>query len=79
MEMGYTIYPEHRRRGYATEALAGLMDWAGEQAGVRRFVLSIRPDNEYSLRIARKFGFVQVTEVLDEVDGIEGVFVLDRD
>jgi RimJ/RimL family protein N-acetyltransferase len=55
------------------------MDWAGEQAGVRRFVLSIRPDNEYSLRIARKFGFVQVTEVLDEVDGIEGVFVLDRD
>jgi RimJ/RimL family protein N-acetyltransferase len=79
VEMGYTIYPEHRRRGYATEALAGLMDWAGEQAGVRRFVLSIRPDNEYSLRIARKFGFVQVTEVLDEVDGIEGVFVLDRD
>lgn len=78
VEIGYTIYPEHRRRGYATEAVIGLMDWATGQHGVRRFVLSIRPDNEFSLRIARKLGFVQVSEVWDEEDGMEGVFVLDR-
>jgi RimJ/RimL family protein N-acetyltransferase len=78
VEIGYTIYPEHRRRGYATEAVIGLMDWASAQHGVRRFVLSIRPDNEISLRIARNLGFVQVSEVRDEEDGLEGVFVLDR-
>jgi len=76
VEMGYTIYPAHQRRGYATEAATALMAWA-EQQGQRRFVLSISPGNEPSQRIARRLGFAKVGEQVDEIDGVEEVLVRD--
>src|SRR5207237_8332173 len=77
-EVGYTIQPEHRRRGYATEATAAMLDWARAEHGVRRFIASISPDNEPSLRLARHLGFVQIGEQMDEEDGLELVFELLR-
>lgn len=62
-----------RRQGYATEACAALMDWA-QQQGVTRFILSISPQNEPSLRIAAHFGFVKVGSQIDEEDGIEDIY-----
>jgi RimJ/RimL family protein N-acetyltransferase len=76
-ELGYTVFPPYRGRGYATEAAVALMDWAGSE-GVRQFVASIGPWNEPSLTIARKLGFVQTGEQWDEEDGLELVFELDR-
>jgi [ribosomal protein S5]-alanine N-acetyltransferase len=77
VEAGYTIYPAFRRQGYATEALAALMAWAEQEKGVRRFVLSISPENVPSLCIAQHFGFHKVGSHMDEVDGPEDIFVLD--
>ncbi len=74
VELGYTVAAEHRCRGYATEALQGMMDWARATAGVRAFFLSISPDNTASLRLALKLGFRQVGEQHDEVDGLEWIF-----
>jgi [ribosomal protein S5]-alanine N-acetyltransferase len=76
VEMGYTIYPEFRRRGYAREVCGGLMAWAQREAGVTSFVLSIRPDNEPSQRIAAHFGFRKVGMEVDDIDGPEDVLVL---
>ncbi|MCC6794249.1 MAG: GNAT family N-acetyltransferase [Candidatus Hydrogenedentes bacterium] len=74
IEYGYRIYPPFRGRGYAKEAARGLMDWAiGE--GVTSFVVSIRPNNAPSQAIARSLGFVKVGEQIDEVDGLEEVFL----
>ena len=53
-ELGYTVFPEFRRRGYATEATQGLMDWALRQHRVGRFLVSISPDNDPSLTMAVK-------------------------
>ncbi|MBC8159656.1 MAG: GNAT family N-acetyltransferase [Roseiflexaceae bacterium] len=75
IEIGYTIYAEYRRQGYAAEAVSGMIDYARGQ-GVQRFVLSIRPDNQPSLAIARRFGFAKVASVVDEIDGVEDVYVL---
>ena len=75
VELGYTIYPEHRRRGYAGEACATLMDWAQREHRVSRFVVSIGPQNMPSLRIAGRFGFQKVGMQLDEEDGPEHIFV----
>lgn len=75
VEMGYTVFESDRRRGYATEAVAGLMAWAREQ-GVDAFVLSIAPTNTPSLAVARRLGFTgPVARVEDEEDGPEDVYV----
>lgn len=76
VELGYTVFEPFRRRGYAVEAARVLMDWAHEQHGIRTFVASVSPDNEPSLALVRKLGFVHVGEQIDEVDGRELVFEL---
>jgi RimJ/RimL family protein N-acetyltransferase len=73
VEFGYTIYPPFRRQGYATEAAQVLMTWA-QQQGVTRFVLSISPTNQPSLRLAAHFGFVKIGSQMDEEDGIEDIY-----
>lgn len=78
VEFGYTVFPDYRKMGYASEAAGALMQWAIQEHGVTRFVLSISPINEPSLRLARKFGFRKVGSVTDPEDGVEDVFLLER-
>ena len=73
VEFGYTVFPEFRRQGYATEACLALMTWA-QQQGVTRFILSISPQNQPSLRIAAHFGFVKIGSHMDEEDGLEDIY-----
>jgi RimJ/RimL family protein N-acetyltransferase len=77
-ELGYTVFPEYRRRGYALEAATALMDWAQKTHGVRRFIVSVSPSNGPSLALAAKMGFAKTGEQMDEVDGLEYVFELRR-
>jgi RimJ/RimL family protein N-acetyltransferase len=75
VEFGYTIFAPFRRQGYATEACDALMNWVHQIHLVRRFVVSISPDNVPSLRIAQHFGFRKVGTQIDEEDGPEDIFV----
>jgi RimJ/RimL family protein N-acetyltransferase len=77
VEIGYKVFVPFRGRGLATEAATALIDWAREEHGVRRFILSIAPANAPSLAIAAKLGFVQTGEQWDEEDGLELVFELE--
>jgi RimJ/RimL family protein N-acetyltransferase len=79
VEFGYRIFPPYRGRGYASQAAKMLMDLAEERGGIQHFVLSVAPDNDPSLAIVRKFGFKQTGERMDEEDGLELVFELERD
>ena len=54
------------------------MRWAAERHGVRRFVVSVSPDNLASQRVVAKLGFRKVGQQFDEIDGVEDVFHLDR-
>jgi ribosomal-protein-alanine N-acetyltransferase len=78
VEFGYAIYPEWRGRGFATQAAVMLMDLAEERAGIRHFVLAVSPENDPSLAIIRKLGFVRTGEQMDEEDGLEHIFELHR-
>jgi len=71
LELGYTVLAEHRRRGYATEAILGLMNEAVTEHGVHRFRLAISPANEPSLSLAERLGFEVVGEQIDPDDGLE--------
>ena len=74
VELGYEIVPQHRRKGYAQEAAVRMMRWAFEEHGVDHFRASVSPDNEASLRMVAKLGFVQTGSQMDEIDGLELVF-----
>lgn len=76
VEFGYTVFEEFRGQGYASEAIAGLMNWAVVEKGVYNFVVSISPDNTPSQALAKKFGFLKVGEQIDPEDGLEEIFVL---
>jgi len=75
IEFGYTVFTAHRRRRYASEAADGVMRWAGEEHGIRRFILTIAPDNVASQKLASRFGFRKIGEHIDEVDGLEEILL----
>jgi ribosomal-protein-alanine N-acetyltransferase len=76
VELGYSVFPDYRRRGYAREAVQALMDWARREHGISRFVVSISPENGPSLALARGFGFQRIGSQVDEEDGPEDIFEL---
>jgi ribosomal-protein-alanine N-acetyltransferase len=76
VELGYTVFSEHRRRGYAREAAQALMEWARREHGITRCVVSISPKNAPSLALARDLGFQRIGSQMDEVDGPEDIFAL---
>jgi ribosomal-protein-alanine N-acetyltransferase len=77
VEIGYAIDPPFRGRGHATAAVIELLRRA-EERGVRHYIASVSPSNDPSLAIVRKLGFVQTGERMDEEDGLELVFELER-
>lgn len=50
------------------------MQWAYEEHQVTRFVVSIRPDNIPSRRLAGQLGFTRIGSHVDEEDGLEDIY-----
>jgi RimJ/RimL family protein N-acetyltransferase len=62
VEIGYSVVPEHRRRGYATEASAALVARAFARADVERVLAETLPELSPSIGVMGKLGFVFVGE-----------------
>jgi RimJ/RimL family protein N-acetyltransferase len=77
VEIGYTLRPDARGRGYAIEAVRAMFDWASRAHGIRRFRASVAPDNERSINLINKLGFRQTGEQWDPEDGLELVYELE--
>jgi RimJ/RimL family protein N-acetyltransferase len=76
VEVGYSVFDPYRRRGYATEVVRALIDWASREHGIHHFVASISPGNEPSLALVRRLGFRHTGQHWDEEDGEELEFEL---
>lgn len=59
VELGYRMLPEHRRQGYAKEALATLITHLIEEHGIHRFVGVAASINGPSIAVLRSLGFRQ--------------------
>jgi RimJ/RimL family protein N-acetyltransferase len=56
-ELGYGLGSAHWGKGYMTEALIALLDFAFASLKLRRLEADVDPRNENSLRILDKLGF----------------------
>ncbi|MFI7601831.1 GNAT family N-acetyltransferase [Actinoplanes sp. NPDC049681] len=74
VEVGYSVDPAYRRRGFAKAMLAELIRRAEGDPRVRVVRASIRPDNTASLATIAGFGFEAVGEQWDAEDGLEIVY-----
>ena len=54
--MGYIFDPDHSGRGYASEAVAAVVDHSFRRLGVRRITAGCFADNAASVRILEKVG-----------------------
>jgi RimJ/RimL family protein N-acetyltransferase len=58
--VGYTLAPEHQRRGYAVEGLTAVIDWLFGRKRVHRIGATIDPRNLASARVLERCGFEYV-------------------
>ncbi|HEU4807740.1 MAG TPA: GNAT family protein [Homoserinimonas sp.] len=76
VEVGYSVVPEFRRRGFAKAIVRALLERASSEPDVAVVRASISPDNEASLATIAGFGFTRVGEQWDDEDGRELLFEL---
>jgi len=62
IEIGYGTYENYRGKGYMTEAVACMIDWAKRQDNVKSIFAQTAKDNPASWRILEKNHFVKVDE-----------------
>lgn len=55
-EIGWHVFPQHQRRGYATEIGRGAATYGFDVLGLDEVIAVVIPDNEPSLAVARAIG-----------------------
>ncbi|MBC6109000.1 GNAT family N-acetyltransferase [Pedobacter fastidiosus] len=65
IEIGYGTYEEFRGKGFMTEAVGRIIEWAKAQPKVKSIFASTAKDNVASYSILEKNNFVHVGEVDD--------------
>ncbi len=56
VEVGYSIVPEYRNQGYATEIASGLIAWAFQEKRVKVVTAACLDDNLGSIKVLEKVG-----------------------
>jgi [ribosomal protein S5]-alanine N-acetyltransferase len=57
IEIGYGTYDEFQNKGYMTEAVGGMIEWAKAQPNVRVIIADSTKNNKASLRVLEKNNF----------------------
>lgn len=65
VEIGYSIMDVHRGRGYATEAVRGLMGWVFSFPEVQRLAAETLPHLTASIRVLESCGFCQIASTAE--------------
>lgn len=56
-KLGYSIGFEHQGKGYATDAVRTMLDWAFGPLGLHRVTAAVGPDNAASHALVQRLGF----------------------
>ena len=63
IEIGYGTYEEFENKGYMTEAVNGIIEWAKSQSNVLSIVASTEKENIGSYKILQKYNFIKIGEI----------------
>jgi ribosomal-protein-alanine N-acetyltransferase len=69
VEIGYTIFPPWRRRGFATEAVTALVEWAFGTHGVGAVLASVEERNTASQVVLARVGGFRSMGTCQSTDG----------
>ena len=67
VEIGYSVIPDRRGRGYATEAARAFVDWALRQPRIDSVVAGCDNKSVPSIRILEGIGFVRSSESVGQL------------
>lgn len=59
VEIGYGVMPVMQRKGYMSEAVGGILQWAAERRDINHVLAEIHAQNAASIRVVQKNGFQQ--------------------
>lgn len=59
VEIGYSVLPEFRGQGLATEMVAGIVQWAEQQPKVKHIEAETNIDNKAAIRVLENNSFIQ--------------------
>ncbi len=62
IEIGYGTYEAFKGKGYMTEAVGGIVEWAKSQPGVKAIVAGTEKTNKASYTLLEKNGFTKAGE-----------------
>jgi len=66
-KLGYAVAYDAQNRGYATDACRALAGFGFRELGLHRVSLAIDPDNEASIRVAKRLGCTYEGRIRDHV------------
>jgi RimJ/RimL family protein N-acetyltransferase len=70
VEIAYGVNPDYQGKGYATEAVQALIDYALSSGNVRVVRAHTLPEQNASTRVLTKCGFRCIGEVIEPEDGL---------
>lgn len=62
IEIGYGTYEEYQGKGYMTEIVGGIIEWAKTQASVKSIIASTLKTNSASFKVLEKNKFIKIKE-----------------
>ena len=62
IEIGYGTYDEYKNKGFMTEMVGGIIEWAKNQTIVKSIIASTEKSNTASFRVLEKNGFIKIGE-----------------
>ena len=79
IEIGLGIHEAFRNKGYAKETVLGMWRWALKDPKIKTLRYSVSVNNAPSIRVIESFGFHYEGEQIDEEDGPESIYEMERD
>jgi ribosomal-protein-alanine N-acetyltransferase len=79
VEIGLGIETQYQNQGFAREALLGMWLWVLTFQEVRVLRYTVSPENLPSIAVIKYFGFNYLGQQMDDIDGPEDIYEMDRD